>query len=131
MSESDDLVAIWNLDAAYCHRIDAGDGDAYAELFTPDGVFEIVGLTTARGHGELAANARAFPRLMPRTRHQIHDTHVVVDGDRAHQLAYLSVVGVGAEPRLVQTGRYEDELVRTDRGWRFARRRLTLDGDLG
>lgn len=130
MSATDDLVAIWNLDAAYCHRIDAGDGDGYADLFTDDGVFEIVGLNTASGREELAANARMFPQFMPATRHQIHDTHVELDGDRARQTAYLSVVATGAEPRIVQTGRYVDELVRTADGWRYARRTLTLDGQL-
>ena len=43
---------------------------------------------------------------------------------------YLSNVTVGDRPVAIQTGRYVDEVVRTDDGWRFARRTLTLDGPL-
>jgi SnoaL-like domain len=36
---TDDWVAISDFMAEYCWRVDEGDGDGWAALFTPDGVF--------------------------------------------------------------------------------------------
>ena len=51
---------------------------------------------------------------------------------RPSQHVALVVLGRAAAPgdktKLMSTGRYEDDLVRTPDGWRFARRRCTLDG---
>jgi hypothetical protein len=61
-----------------------------------------------------------------------------VDGDRAVQETTVLVLqrpkpDAAPEERtssLFRTGRYRDELVRTDGGWRFARRNATLDGGI-
>lgn len=37
-------VAMIELFARYCHSVDHGEADAWAALFTADGIFEIVGL---------------------------------------------------------------------------------------
>ncbi len=127
---ADDMIAIQQLAAAYCHLIDAGDGERFAQLFTDDGVFEIVDMVTATGHDELAGNAVMFPQVMEGGRHIVQNEWIEGDGDTASMRCYLSNVTVGDRPVAVQTGRYVDELVRTDAGWRFARRTLTLDGPL-
>ena len=127
---TDDIVEIQQLAAAYCHLIDSAQGDRFAKLFSPDGVFEIVDLSTATGHEELAANAEMFTQFMPGGRHIVQNQWIEGDGDTATMRCYLSNVRVGERPEAIQTGRYVDDVVRTAEGWRFARRTLTLDGPL-
>ncbi|NNE73540.1 MAG: nuclear transport factor 2 family protein [Acidimicrobiales bacterium] len=127
---ADDVAAIQNLASAYCHHIDRGDGESYADLFTPDGVFEIVDLTTATGREELSANAVMFPQVLEGGRHVVNNVFVEGDGDAASMQCYLTFVMTGDQPAIHQTGRYQDEVVRVDGEWKFARRTLTLDGAL-
>ncbi len=127
---SDDVVAIQQLAAAYCHHMDDGDGAAVASLFTDDGVLEIVDMVQSVGKEEITANSSVFPQVMPGGRHIVQNVWVDGDGDTASLRAYLSNVKAGDTPTAVQTGRYNDEVVRTSDGWRFSRRTLTLDGPL-
>lgn len=127
---TDDVLAIQQLAAAYCHLIDDGDGEALADLFTDDGTLEIVDLVTSEGREQLVANGGMFPDVMPGGRHIVHNTWITGDGDTATMRAYLSNVQAGESPRYVQTGRYVDDLVKTGDGWRFRHRTLTLDGPL-
>lgn len=127
---TDDIVAIQQLGAAYCHHMDDGDGAAVASLFTDDGVLEIVDMVVSTGHEEIAANSSVFPQVMPGGRHIVQNMLVEGDGDKATMRAYLSNVVAGDTPTAVQTGRYQDEAVRTADGWKFSRRTLTLDGPL-
>jgi hypothetical protein len=56
-----------------------------------------------------------------------------VDGDRATQECSLLLVARTRDRtpvRLLTTGRYRDELVRTDEGWQFKRREAVTDTDL-
>lgn len=127
---AEDTIAIQQLAAAYCHLIDEGDGERFADLFTEDGVFEIVDLVTASGREELAGNAVMFPEAIAGGRHIVQNVWIDGDGDAATMRCYLSAVRAGERPEAIQTGRYVDEVVRTGAGWRFARRTLTLDGPL-
>lgn len=127
---SSDIVEIQQLAAAYCHHMDDGNGAAVAALFVDDGVLEIVDMVKSVGHEEITANCSVFPQIMPGGRHIVQNMFVEGDGDSATLRAYLSNVTAGDTPTAVQTGRYADEAVRTDQGWRFSRRTLTLDGPL-
>ncbi len=127
---TEDIVAIQQLGAAYCHHMDDGNGEGVASLFADDGVLEIVDMVKSTGHDEIVANCSVFPQVMPGGRHIVQNMWVEGDGDTATMRAYLSNVVAGDEPKAVQTGRYVDEAVRTDQGWRFSRRTLTLDGPL-
>lgn len=130
----EDVLAINQLAAAYCHLMDAGDGAGLADLFTPDGVFEIVDLMTSNGADELAQNTALFPQFVPGGRHVVSNVWAspdpAGDANRATVQCYLTTLIAGDTPQLLQTGRYVDEVVRTDAGWRYARRTLTLDGPL-
>lgn len=53
---------------------------------------------------------------------------VTVDGDHATMRSYYFVVGTTEQPPAIgATGGYDDELVRVDGQWRFARRTHTVD----
>lgn len=127
---TDDIVAIQQLAAAYCHHMDDGNGAAVAALFTDDGTLEIVDMVKSTGPEEITANCSVFPQVMPGGRHIVQNMFIEGDGDTATLRAYLSNVVAGDSPKAVQTGKYDDEAVRTADGWRFSRRTLTLDGPL-
>jgi len=62
------------------------------------------------------------------TLHRITNQAVVAKGDGVAARAYVDAVVMGADglTGVRATGHYDDELVRTDDGWRIARRRFTL-----
>jgi hypothetical protein len=61
--------------------------------------------------------------------HIISSPTVVLDGDRATSQVMWTVVAreETGEPRLTMIGRHQDDLVREDGRWRFARRRGFVD----
>jgi ketosteroid isomerase-like protein len=123
---------ILELTARYNHAFDGGDVDAYVATFTPDGVMEIDGGPRYEGSAALAEMCANTPAgtIM----HVTVNPVVTVDGDRAHQEVTLLVVGMPRQPgepsRLQRSGRYSDDLVRTEQGWRFTRRRVQLHGGM-
>jgi SnoaL-like domain len=66
------------------------------------------------------------------TRHCNVNEVVDGDGDGATMRSSYVVIGTNdAPPTIVVTGGYEDELIRADGRWRFARRVHTLDPSYG
>ena len=127
LSKLADRIAITELTARYNEAADAADGSAYTDCWVSDGVLESPGLGSYVGTEELAAVAKA---LGTSTVHLTTDAIVVVDGDSATQRCRLLLCrksADGSDFAVVSTGRYEDSLVRTDGGWRFARRVMMSD----
>lgn len=84
----EDLEAIRALDAAYCRLLDSGSWDALVGLFTPDG--EFVGLSTARGRGELRTFfAGLADGGLTAFWHHVTNLEIELDGDRAHVCSFL------------------------------------------
>jgi uncharacterized protein (TIGR02246 family) len=121
---SDDLAAINQLYAAYCHAIDDRDGKAFSSCFVPDGSLEVGGQATA-GHEALT---RFAEELAPGLRHVVSNVHIEGDGaeahGRAHVLVYTQVEG---SPSLMVSGRYRDSLRRVGDAWLFDERHFTPD----
>jgi anthranilate 1,2-dioxygenase small subunit len=62
-------------------------------------------------------------------RHFTTDCLITVTGASASQRCQLIELGIDDEQPVVRRyGRYDDRLVRTEAGWRFARRRLEYAG---
>jgi uncharacterized protein (TIGR02246 family) len=124
-----DRARIRELTARYNRCFDDGDPDGYADTFTEDGVMEVAGGPSTSGRNDLAEMCRKIPWGVM---HVTVDATVDVDGDSAKQHVALVVIRRAGrpqdKPQITSTGRYEDDLVRTPDGWRFARRRCTLDG---
>lgn len=129
-----DRARIRELTARYNHCFDSGDAEGFAATFLPDGEVEIEGGPTISGRDALVSMCSKTPFG---TMHVTTDAEVVVGGDRATQHCTILVVGrpggKGREgetrrsPTLERSGYYRDELVRTPEGWRFARRKVSLD----
>jgi len=124
--------AIRDLVAAYSHFGDTGRFDELCALFAPDGVLELDAGRSFAGRaairvflGDTAGSVRtAGPR--PYIRHHVSNHRIDVAGpDDASGAAYFFVV---TERGPDHWGRYRDRYSRTDEGWRFAHRRVRLDG---
>jgi len=124
MLAPDDQVAIEQLNARYAHSIDRGDGPGWASCFGVDGVFvssrggEVAGTERL---AEFAVAAAAAPEAGLRT-HWIGTVHADERDGAVTGRCYAMIVEGGAEPRIVSSVIYEDELDRSDEGWRFRRR---------
>ena len=127
---SDD-AAIRNVVARLAMLSDGGDLEEYVDLFTDDARWEMPG-GELEGRDNLLAGAierRAAGTVGPgsNTRHVIATQSVVVDGDEAASDAYWQFwVNTASEPSVALFGTYRDRLVRTDGGWKLARRVISF-----
>src|SRR5260370_22985226 len=120
MTDRDDIVELtnryaWALDAKQCERL--------ADVFTDDVVADYEGphwtnLT------DLIADMTAVHAQLAGTQHLIGSHQVRVTGDQARSGSYAHVVltrqGESGLLSFSIGSRYEDELIRTARGWRGA-----------
>jgi ketosteroid isomerase-like protein len=116
-----DLVARYNANG------DAGRLDAVLALFTAEAVLEVLPDETFRGRDgirTLLESASEEPAQLLRhftSTHQID----VADEDHASGRCYYAVL---TENGLDHWGRYVDSYLREGGVWRFARRRVSVDG---
>jgi len=133
----DDLIAreaIRDLVARYNANADAGRFAEVVELFTEDAVIELPG-EVIEGRDAIHAMFRdvrvqvhsaAVPGTTPHLRHFTATQQIdVVDAEHAISRSYFQVL---MPEGLDHWGRYVDDLVCTEEGWRFARRRVDIDG---
>lgn len=119
---SDDRIAIAELFARYCHRVDHGDTEGWLELFTPDGSFEVAGVMRLEGHEQVGA----MPGVVTaqgggKWRHQI--TNIVVDGGDNSDVALVTAYGLvtdwGNQGQPMSFSDYAITLNRVDGAWRI------------
>jgi 3-phenylpropionate/cinnamic acid dioxygenase small subunit len=134
-------VAITHLLYIYAERIDLGDFDGVAELFS-DASITVEGTTTRNtGRDDVLAMYAASTRKYddngtPHTKHVITNPIVTVDeeGGTAASRSYFTVFQQVDDFPLqsVIAGRYHDEFERADGTWRFTHRHMICDlfGDL-
>jgi ketosteroid isomerase-like protein len=126
--ESPDLIEIQQLYARYNTAIDTGDGDTFAGCFTKDAHFDS-GISKIDGHEGIAGFAVETHSALPGMRHNA--TNILLDGDgsgTAQGSAFLIGYTTDGGYKVIVTGRYADELTRTDDGWRFTKRVFKADG---
>lgn len=130
MSEHDKtaIVEVLNL---YGFALDARQWDLFDLIFTPDVRAEFGPAGT--GWSDLATFKQGFAdfhNTLDSHQHTMMGQLVHVDGDKAHAFSYGNwlLVREAAEggPTWLGTGWYDDELVRTDRGWRISHRECRL-----
>jgi hypothetical protein len=121
-----DYVEIQQLYAKYNTAIDAGDGQAWAATFVPDGVFN----TNTVGHDALVQFVRDWREKRNGANLRHSNTNLVITStpEGAKGTVYLALLNVSVRPAVIQsTGMYEDYLVRTREGWRFKTRTVRTD----
>lgn len=123
-----DRIAIDDLLTAYAAAVDARDWDGLAALFAPDAVLDYSAFDGPRAGavdaiGWVAEGLSGFPV----SQHLITNRQVwlAVDGDPDTARARCEVFNpmVDSNGTVVQVGgSYEDRLIRSSDGWRFAER---------
>ena len=124
----EDIEAIRALKGRYCNLADRGfngaghDDEAFASLFTEDGVFE-GSAGPLQGREAIRERARSFH---PLSMHLVMNPEIEVDGDHAtaQWAAYVPTSTADAQA-LVVAGRYDERLRRTPDGWRYEHVKFT------
>ena len=151
LASLEDHVRIEQLLMRYAAALNTGDADTYVSLFTPDATFELrraIGEPPFLGpfKGREALRKQWFPegaravdasgrRPFGPMRHVTTNYEIDVRGETATVRAFfIEVVSNGPNippgskpPTIHAMGRYEDELVKQDGQWLFARRVVLTD----
>jgi ketosteroid isomerase-like protein len=120
--------AIRRMVSAYCDAVNRLDADAAGALFAPDAVIRIADYPEIAGREAIAAGLRQTFAASGFLFQQCDTGLLDIDGTTARaRLSVLEANRKQDEDRIgLIFGLYEDEYVRLDEGWRFARRRYTL-----
>ena len=124
-----DYMAIRQLNAKYNRYADLADGTSYANLFTEDAEFNIVGEGLYIGREQIAARCNATTTAV----HITTEPEIDITGDTAQQRVRMLTVlqdGKGTRNEFVASGWYIDELKRIEGDWHYYRRRVELDLDI-
>ncbi len=135
---ADDRALIEDLQARYLFAFDFGDPEGYAGTFAPDGILdfgwgEITGreaiakfIADGRKRTEEARAKTPAGQRPSVGRHIISNIVIKIDGNKARGVAYWSHMTSGPDGRggVDFFGHYEDELVKVNGEWLFARRRI-------
>ena len=124
---AEEITEINHLTNRYNQAADSGNGEAFAETFTEDGILEMPGSDPIAGRDALTVSGNTFPQLIEGVRHWTNNQVVEINGDSATASCYLLLMSAGSPPNMMTTGRYSDELIKTDRGWKFTKRSVSLD----
>ena len=131
----EDHIAIAQLVSKYGPTVDSGSGDATADLWTEDGVFEVVGTMTMTGHADIAAmvTGKGQEALgQAGCAHVLTAPHINVDGDEARGWNYALHIRWDSEHARFWVARVSANTWhwrRTADGWRVLERvNANLDG---
>lgn len=132
-----DRAEIEDLMARYLFAIDYFDWDAYVATFAPDGELEFAS-GSYKGREVIREAVTSFTQRIGQfyhtedgkaaiLRHVILQSSIRVEGDRAWartQWVEMANHGPGDTMKMGTFGLYEDEMVRLDGHWLFAKRRV-------
>ncbi len=133
-----DRSDIMDLIYRYSHTVDARDVEGFVSLFTEDCRFvahlaenPITLDSRVKLREYVTGRIKYFADQGIQTRHLQTNTFLTqIKTDLVQGATYITVTGQAkgdAAPRLISTGIYRDQFVRTTDGWRFAVRETFLD----
>lgn len=124
MSEETAIQQVLNRYTDGCNR---RDWDQVMATFTPDGLWEVPSQGARHeGHAAIRAAMSGFVQMMAYFVQTNSAAVIEVSGDQATARVTIRECGKFADrdEALEVLGYYEDDLVRTEEGWKFARRRF-------
>jgi ketosteroid isomerase-like protein len=123
-----DRLAIQDLIGRYAVIVDSGDFDALDDLFTPDPVIDFSTFNgPVGGLAEIKTFLGASLPFFTRTQHMMGLPLIDIDGDTAHARTSCNNPMISTKPDgtvsvwLIGLW-YDDDLLRTEDGWRFSAR---------
>jgi ketosteroid isomerase-like protein len=124
----EDELDILRLVSSYGPAVDAGDGEAAANIWTEDGIYDTESAVW-RGRAEIAGMIIDTHEMVNRddVAHVLGVPHILLDGDRAVATCYSRTFrrrDDGFEVWRLAANRWE--MVRTTEGWRAAYRTTRL-----
>jgi len=130
-----DVIEIEQLLYRCSHAVDRGDIEMTVSLFQPDALLVITWEENGshKGHDEIRKWFENYEQVVRSAtsylRHRITCPVIDVDGDRASAASYLEVEAAGRDTgRVIKTvGRYDDTFARTETGWRFTEKVISMD----
>jgi 3-phenylpropionate/cinnamic acid dioxygenase small subunit len=125
MTEREDRQDISDLLVRYATGIDRHDWLLFRTVFTDDCHLDYGEIGIWNGVDAVTEFMQTSHQGV-QTLHRMSNQAIVVNGDSAVARTYVDMVMVGAGASGVNAiGYYDDEIVRTDDGWRIASRRFT------
>jgi 3-phenylpropionate/cinnamic acid dioxygenase small subunit len=111
----------------YATGIDSRDWDLLRTCFTDDCEADYGAVGAWHGADEITTFMRETHEPLGHTLHRITNQTVHPDGGRARARSYVDALVMLPDNTsgTRATGYYDDELIRTDTGWKIARRRFT------
>lgn len=111
----------------YATGIDRRDWVAFRSCFTDDCVLDYGQIGTFDGVDAVTAFMEQSHAMAGHTMHRLSNIVIDLDGDRAVARTYVDGLILAADNTsgVNAVGFYDDELVRTEQGWRIARRTFT------
>ncbi len=123
-----DRQAIVDVTLAYTYALDAKDWDALDDVFTIDATAFLT--EELSGRDAIKVRVRRALESLDLSQHVVANHDVRIDGGSASCRCYLQAQHVReaapGPPNFIVAGRYDDRFVRTDAGWRIARRELKI-----
>jgi uncharacterized protein (TIGR02246 family) len=124
----EDKDAIREVLAEYCFRLDRGDYDGMAALFTEDGTWDTA-FGAATGRAAIAQQASDIRSRAgaerPRAIHLVTNIVIALAGDRATIRSNWTVVQNSPDgPKIGSGGAYADDMVKDSGEWRFRYRKI-------
>jgi 3-phenylpropionate/cinnamic acid dioxygenase small subunit len=112
----------------YATGIDRRDWELFRTCFTADVRAEYEGIATWTSVEEITEYMTSSHADMGHTMHRLTNVAITVHDDTATARTYVDAVLMAADGQngINPIGFYDDELVRTESGWRIARRRFTM-----
>ena len=128
---AEDKLDIHELAARYARAVDSREAEAWADTFTPDGVFESMRVGTHRGRDALVKFATEFwtgPDCAQWRGGQHWVGNIIIEGSREEaQLFCYHIMFMPRGPDQVEAvimAAHDDRLTIHDGRWRFKRRKV-------
>lgn len=127
MTEREDRQDIADVLLRYATGIDRRDWPLFRTAFTDDCELDYGEIGAWKGVDAVTEFMQQTHAMAGDTLHRLTNQVISLDGDRAEARTYVdALIMLGNNSSGVNgIGYYDDQIVRTDAGWRIARRRFT------
>jgi 3-phenylpropionate/cinnamic acid dioxygenase small subunit len=127
VTEREDRQDIADVLVRYATGIDRRDWPLFRTVFTDDCELDYGEVGSWKGVDEVTEFMQQVHALAGHTMHRLTNQVITVDGDTAQARTYVDALIMLADNNsgVNAAGFYDDELVRSDGGWRVARRSFT------